>query len=31
LATYLDLYARELQLMAHLPADLKLADRLVSR
>lgn len=31
LATYLDLYAREIQIMAHLPSDPKLAERLVSR
>ncbi|MCD4684856.1 MAG: hypothetical protein K8S97_02835 [Anaerolineae bacterium] len=31
LATYLDLYAREMQIMAHLPSDPKLAERLVSR
>ncbi len=31
LATYLDLYAREIQIMAHLPADPRLAERLVYR
>lgn len=31
LATYLDLYAREIQIMAHLPSDPRLAERLAYR